>query len=177
MNEQSKLFEIDQHVDSAIRLARLPTNTTTRNHPVHRWFNFIAGFSPELVSACIELETSNSSKSTLLDPFSGCGTAPLQARIEGGHSIGYEPHPFFALISEAKSNSHLYRDDFLKVGQTIERGLRKRANAEDALSHSASTFLLKMFDADDLASLCAARQELETEGLERVQTIFWGIYI
>lgn len=167
MNEQSKLFEIDQHVDSAIRLARLPTNTTTRNHPVHRWFNFIAGFSPELVSACIELETSNSSKPTLLDPFSGCGTAPLQARIEGGHSIGYEPHPFFALISEAKSNSHLYRDDFLKVRQTIERGLRKRANVENALSHSASIFLLKMFDADDLASLCAARQELETEGLER----------
>ena len=167
MDEQSKLLEIDQHVDPAIRIARLPTNTTTKKHAVHRWFNFIAGFSPELVAACIELEASGSAKPTLLDPFAGCGTAPLQARMQGAHSIGYEPHPFFTLISEAKSNSHLYWGDFFRVKQTIERGLCKRVRADSALSKDASTFLLKMFSADNLASLCAARQELETEGLER----------
>ena len=30
-----------------------PTNLTTHRHPVDRWFNFIAGFSPEFVSSCI----------------------------------------------------------------------------------------------------------------------------
>jgi hypothetical protein len=29
---------------------KLPTNLTTRNFEVHRWFNFIAGFSPEFVA-------------------------------------------------------------------------------------------------------------------------------
>jgi hypothetical protein len=29
----------------------LPTNSTVRNHPVHRWFNFVASFSLEFVGA------------------------------------------------------------------------------------------------------------------------------
>ncbi|TXJ07789.1 MAG: hypothetical protein E6Q29_09575 [Alicycliphilus sp.] len=38
---------------SPVRVEQLPTNTTTKGHPVHRWFNFIAGFSPELVQASV----------------------------------------------------------------------------------------------------------------------------
>ncbi len=39
---------------AAASKAKLPTNLTTKKHPVHRWMNFIAGFSPEFVSSCIQ---------------------------------------------------------------------------------------------------------------------------
>src|SRR5262245_54798597 len=53
---------------------RLPTNTTTHQHPIHRWFNFIAGFSPEFVHECCEGVTSRDHLATILDPFAGCAT-------------------------------------------------------------------------------------------------------
>src|SRR6266404_2655077 len=80
---------------------RLPTNTTTCQHPIHRWFNFIAGFSPEFVQDCCE-KVGGSGDACFLDPFAGCATSLLVARLKGIPSIGYEPHPFFFRIARAK---------------------------------------------------------------------------
>jgi tRNA G10 N-methylase Trm11 len=80
--------------DVGIKIERLPTNTTTKYHPFHRWFNFIAGFSPEYVDLMCNY-THDEGKKVLLDPFSGCGTSLVQAYNNGFNVIGYEPHPFF----------------------------------------------------------------------------------
>jgi len=151
---------------SGVAFERLPTNTTTRKHRVHRWYNFIAGFSPEFVDACIAMTpTGPNSDKTVLDPFSGCGTTPLAARLLGCHSIGYEPHPFFAIISEAKANSHKYWTDLAPIKQAIQKGITDtRCNASE-LSVPAQTFLDKLFEKDDLSCLLRARSELEKSGL------------
>jgi DNA modification methylase len=70
---------------------RLPTNTTTRQHAVHRWFNFIAGFSPELVWLCCERV--GRKNATLLDPFAGCGTSLVAATQHGFSVAGSDRHP------------------------------------------------------------------------------------
>src|SRR5438045_9498011 len=85
-----------------VAAVRLPTNTTTHQHPVHRWFNFIAGFSPEFVHKCCEAVTSQEHLLIFLDPFAGCATGPLVACQRGMRAIGYEPHPFFFRIATAK---------------------------------------------------------------------------
>lgn len=100
----------------------------------------------------------------LLDPFSGCGTAPLAARLIGLSAVAYEPHPFFAIISEAKANSHKYWIDLEDIQTTILRGLRAGNRSDIFLSNSASNFLRKMFRGDDLYSLCSARRELDECG-------------
>src|SRR5205823_5172354 len=81
---------------------RLPTNTTTHQYPIHRWFNFIAGFSPAFVDACCEPTAGQQQPLTFLDPFVGCATGPLVALHRGMRAIGYEPHPFFLRIARAK---------------------------------------------------------------------------
>ena len=150
----------------ALPLARLPTNTTTSKHAVHRWFNFIAGFSPELVRAAIELELPKTSGPlTLLDPFSGCGTAPLEARLQGFSAVAYEPHPFFATISEAKANSPAYWPDLEQIHDTIIAAVSHRTTHGITLSTPAKTFLGKMFHGNHLEYLCAARQALMDKGL------------
>ncbi len=92
---QLKLFEYETSKE------KLPTNLTTNSHSVHRWYNFIAGFSPEFVSLCIK-EANLKSSEILIDPFSGLSTSLVQANFEGISSVGFEAHPFFYDISLAK---------------------------------------------------------------------------
>lgn len=101
----------------------------------------------------------------LLDPFSGCGTAPVAARLLGMESHAYEPHPFFAVISEAKANSHLYWKDIPAIKAAIARGILKRETKDLAPSESVRVFLGKMFQDDDLRALQSARIELNHAGL------------
>ena len=81
----------------------LPTNLTTYRHPIHRWFNFIAGFSPEFVRQCVDSADMRGG-GRLIDPFAGLGTALVEANFLGMELVGYEPHPFFADIARAKLN-------------------------------------------------------------------------
>lgn len=153
---------------SGVAFERLPTNTTTRKHSVHRWYNFIAGFSPEFVDACIAMTPAGANaEKTILDPFSGCGTTPLAARLVGCNAIGYEPHPFFAVISEAKANSQKYWPDLAPIKQAILRGIVDKQCVPSQLSDPAEIFLDKLFERNDLDCLLRARGELERSGLAK----------
>lgn len=142
---------------------RLPTNTTTYQHPIHRWFNFIAGFSPEFVEECITQLGPNAGV-TLLDPFAGCGTAPLVACQSGMQSIGFEPHPIFARIARAKLTPTDLPRRLEAIEHAISIGLDNPC-ASNIISDAASTFLLKLFPRATLESLLGAREYLRRSGL------------
>ena len=165
MTTRSNLKLLEAASSRAVQLERLPTNTTTSSHSVHRWFNFIAGFSPELVQASVGMEVRvPKTHMRLLDPFSGCGTAPLAARLLGVSAVAYEPHPFFATISEAKANSPSYWGDIPSIHTALVQGISRRNAHGLAVSTSASAFLGKMFLEDDLLALYSARRELNEHG-------------
>jgi DNA modification methylase len=140
---------------------RLSTNATANRHAVHRWFNFIAGFAPEFVAA----QCPKSDSTLLLDPFAGCGTSLVVAQSLGHRAVGFEPHPFFVRIAQAKTEpppslSRLQRiEEALLVGiQTPERAAQ--------LSASAEAFLVKLFDERTLRQLLGARMVLQDTGLD-----------
>lgn len=137
---------------------RLPTNTTTYQHSIHRWFNFIAGFSPEFVQDCCE-KVGGNGEECFLDPFAGCGTSLLVARQRGMRTIGFEPHPFFFRIARAK----LPGVDAIKQLDEIERVLEKgflRPRPVSVLPEAPATFLKKLFPENSLESLLGAREAL-----------------
>jgi DNA modification methylase len=80
---------------------KLPTNLTTGKHIVHRWFNIVAGFSPEFVTQCIR-DAKLKEKDVVIEPFAGLGTTLVQANLDNVHSIGFEAHPFFYDLTKAK---------------------------------------------------------------------------
>jgi DNA modification methylase len=142
---------------------RLPTNTTTYQHPIHRWFNFIAGFSPEFVHDCCEKVRGNG-EACFLDPFAGCATGLLVARQRAMQSIGFEPHPFFFRIARAK----LPGADALKQLDDIERVLEKgllMPRPVSVLPDAPATFLRKLFPQNSLESLLGAREALHSAEL------------
>lgn len=143
--------------------SRLPTNTTTRFHPVHRWFNFIAGFSPEFVHRRCEMADLNG-EALLLDPFAGCGTSLVVAAERGINSVGYDPHPVFSRICSAK----------LPGGDEIERVCHirdqlligfQRPSAATKLGKSQVEFLGKLIPLEALDRLLGARELLHATDL------------
>ncbi len=138
----------------------LPTNLTTMRHPFHRWFNFVAGFSPEFVSECMSSAGLNH-KSQILDPFSGCGTTLVEANLEGIASFGFEAHPFLCHMCESKllvdADPEIIEQLF---GEMSELHLNIAALAP--YSPNALTFLKKLVPEESLSLLATARQQLQS---------------
>jgi DNA modification methylase len=141
---------------------RLPTNTTTYQHPIHRWFNFIAGFSPEFVQECCQ-RISMRDSATVLDPFAGCATTLVTASQQGIRSIGFEPHPVFARIAGGKLPSATSIAQLDAIEATLLRGFHHPEPAH-ALPGTAAEFLLKLFPQPVLEALLGARSALKSDG-------------
>lgn len=147
---------------------RLPTNTTTHRHAVHRWFNFIAGFSPEFVQNCCD--SIEHGEKCLLDPFAGCGTALVEALQNGLSAVGYDPHPIFSRIARAKLPNPSW-DRIHDIERVILAGLSCPLTLE-TLPEAPRMFLGKLFDRTVLESLLGARNALITQGFAEDDVAF-----
>jgi DNA modification methylase len=146
---QLKLFEYESPRE------KLPTNLTTNRHPIHRWFNFIAGFSPEFVTWCIKEANLNASD-ILIDPFSGLSTSLVQANIQGLSSVGFEAHPFFYDISLAKlfpPTDINQVDEIAKICQFVEP---YTSDITEIWADDAKIFLEKLIPESELRLLASA---------------------
>lgn len=165
--QQGRLFPLPDSsatlLSHRISDERLPTNTTTYRHPIHRWFNFIAGFSPEFVGLCVA-NSKLGGNATLLDPFAGCATAPLTACQLGLSSVGYEPHPVLARIARAKLPDKTASKRLLSIERAISSGLRSPLSA-NALPAAPRAFLSKLLPADALEALLGAKESLRSQSL------------
>ena len=130
---------------------RLPTNTTTKKHSIHRWFNFVAGFSPEFVEECCK-NSNLKEDSIILDPFAGCGTTLVTCNTIGINSIGYERHPFFFEIAKAKTIFYKNPEIIFKI-----KGDRLKyidCNSEvPNVSEDSRVFLEKLIEKKNLNQL------------------------
>lgn len=132
---------------------RLPTNTLSKSKRVQRWGNFIAGFSIEFVEQC--MAPFDPTSGLVLDPFSGCGTTLIAARNLGFSAIGYELHPIFNEIADAKIQNHTLED--LKEIFEILRSAAKPISWPPA----AELFLQKLFTAENLTSIAFAASRID----------------
>lgn len=94
---------------------------------------------------------------TLLDPFAGCGTAPLVGMQMGFRGIGFEPHPVFYRIGRAKLTAQL--SDLNEIVRVLQKGFRTPVSS-DTLPPAPRAFLEKLFTTSTLASLLGAREAL-----------------
>ena len=70
---------------------------------MHRWANWIAGFSGEFArSAILRHAPEGAAGAVVLDPFAGVGTTLLEANRLGLAGVGFEINPFAALVCRVK---------------------------------------------------------------------------
>ncbi len=163
------LLETDPPKTAPIKQERLPTNTTTYKHPIHRWYNFIAGYSPEFVGLCFDRLPTK--PKLFLDPFAGCATGPLAASQQGIKAIGYEPHPILARVGRAKLPGPDAIERLDEIDRVIIAGLNKPHSC-NLLPVAPHDFLQKLFPEQSLAALLGARMLLEKQGLSEDDLAF-----
>ena len=81
-----------------------PVQATYRGgvaEPLHNWYPYLEGYSPEFVKKV--LETFAPSASRVLDPFAGTGTTPLTAAMTARQSFYCELNPVLQFLVEAKT--------------------------------------------------------------------------
>ena len=83
--------------------------TTNVNECVHRWAPYVQGFSASFVQSVFERYSQSFSHPKILDPFAGCGTVLVQAKIDGYESFGVELNPLLRYIAYVKVNSWTVR--------------------------------------------------------------------
>lgn len=173
-----KLFDLSsfssskQHQEHLVALdqKKLPTNTTTQYHTIHRWFNFIAGFSPEFVKKCCGQANLNEN-SKVLDPFAGCGTTLVEVCKHGLKCFGYEPNPFFYRISQGKLPFKNSLESLVEIESIILTGFQNPQNLS-ILPNAPYKFLNKLFDEQVLSLLLGAREFLLKSELKNHQLPF-----
>ncbi len=95
----------------------------------------------------------------VVDPFSGRGTVPLQARVEGRRTIGNDLNPLAFVLSGAKANP----PSWISVNRTLaelEKGFTRPTDEPDV-----SPDISMLFHPHTLAQLCHVRKYLHTEAM------------
>lgn len=95
-----------KELDRQIANKRLPIQFSPNiNESIHRWAPYVQGFSASFVQSVFEVYKHEYEKPVILDPFSGCGTVLVQAKLNGYESYGTELNPLLQFISSVKLNS------------------------------------------------------------------------
>ncbi|MBU0561582.1 MAG: hypothetical protein KJ799_17045 [Bacteroidetes bacterium] len=102
--------------------------TPNVNETIHRWAPYVQGFSASFVQSIFDQYIKDYKNPIVLDPFTGCGTVQVQAKLNGYHSFGTELNPLLKFIAETKLNSWtIHPKELLKVFNNLDLSERTRA--------------------------------------------------
>jgi hypothetical protein len=110
--EQKESFDVEmkllslygQYLNEKKDLAKCVTFQLSKNTPVHRWFQYTQGFSPQIVEFYLN-EWGAKAGDILLDPFVGCGTSLVVAQKEGLNSFGWDLSPLAVFLASVKTTT------------------------------------------------------------------------
>lgn len=103
--------------------------TPNINEHIHRWAPYVQGFSASFVQSILDqYKEEYNDRPTILDPFAGCGTVLVQAKLNGYESFGAELNPLLQYIADTKLNCWDVSPNYLlKVYDSIPRNNRSSA--------------------------------------------------
>lgn len=103
LNVENKLLSIykNKMKDNFI-LSRAVTFQLSKKLPVHNWFQYTQGFSPQIVDYYLD-QWGSKKNDVFLDPFVGSGTSLLQCQSRGIKSYGWDISPLSIFLSKVKT--------------------------------------------------------------------------
>jgi len=94
-------------VSENLELGKYMTFQASKEKPIHRWFYYKEGYSPEIVDYALKKENA---KGILLDPFCGTGTSLLSAKENNLESRGIDASELAVFVSKVKCANYETKD-------------------------------------------------------------------
>lgn len=112
------------------------------NGAFHRWYNFILGYSDQLVTQAFKtLDVANAQR--VFDPFCGSGTTLVEAAQRGLPSIGIDANPFAVFAARVKTRFSLSSESLLASAEGVERRYKKLLDAKPTLEEDPTYLYLR----------------------------------
>ena len=163
------MVDIAERVDSDLLaparpdLADLVHWGGVRDQPVHRWFRYREGFSPELISA-LRLGP------RILDPFCGCGSIIVGAAQHGRSAVGIDVNPLAAFVCRVKLTP--LSDADVVAASAFLQGFQAAVTGVAPWPAPRLRIAGKVFEPCILDTLLRVRTLIEERATSRVQRDF-----
>lgn len=145
-----------------------PAETQYLTHGYHR---YPAKFIPQLVRQLIEEYSSQGDR--ICDPFGGCGTTLVEAKLANRASFGFDINPVAVLITRAKTtaiNPDILSGSFINLCNELENGLVVSSEiTDDRLNMDR---LVYWFGEEYLKKLLALKSRLNLEEDPAIRRFF-----
>ncbi|NVJ45611.1 MAG: DNA modification methylase [Cytophagia bacterium] len=106
--------------------------------PIHRWFNMVEGFSPELVRRLIGEQ--RRLPESVFDPFGGVATTALTCQDLGIKCWSIEANPFFYHVARTKLRTDYLGDELAEVIDGLKRSLSRTKKTHSYPKLESNTF-------------------------------------
>jgi len=138
--------------------------------PFLKWFRYREGFAGKLIEELIK--DSNASKDEIiLDPFSGSGTTPVVAVLNGYDGLGIDVNPVSTFIANVKMRR--YSDEELNECQVLSETIGFIVPKEGA----GLKELRKYYTDKNYLDMCGLRDFIDNINNERIKDIFLTAFL
>jgi hypothetical protein len=125
-NQKADLDNLEREfqIERDILLKDMVSYSPRADLPIHRWFRYREGYSVDLINKLVE-----GKEKRILDPFCGCGTTILSAKINQIPGIGIDVNPISVFVSRVKTRDY-EPQDIGRVKAELRNILLKKPNRE-----------------------------------------------
>lgn len=140
----------------------------TKNLPVHRWFYYQEGYSPELIKKVLKYLHLNGS-THLFDPFAGSGTSLVAAKELGIKATGIEINPFSCHMALTKTQN--YSDSEIKKAELFK--VPKHKPIKNSFEKYELSIIENLFEIENFEKIELLKKKIEAEENIKVKNILF----
>lgn len=122
--------------------------SSANSFPVHNWYNFVLGYSPEFPQYIIK-RFGITPRDTVLDPFMGSGTTLVECKLREIPSVGIDANDFMITAAASKLNWSVNTDDMRREQDRLIVFLRQKLSQDVSVDFERPLLLSERYMSDD----------------------------
>jgi len=168
VREEMAVYE----ASSSLLFDSMGTFADSKTAPIHRWFQYPAGFSYRGVECVLAMHDIRPGH-RVYDPFAGTGTTNVVCKWNCIESVGVEAHPFVFKVAKVKTTWDYDFEDLEKTAANFT--LQLEANIHKAIQEDLSSMpelVTKCFSHENLQRLRFIRREISDLKVRKYRDLF-----